>query len=231
MSRALGTEIYDLAWSPDGTFIISGSMDNIARIYNAQTGTGVVVWPFRHLLILYRKHCSPDCRAQPLCPRRCMGSSERIRSDTILGPIGAYIHPQDQGRPIRAAQQDFENGPPISADIVEQPSPSRLCQPSLVRKREHIPWRWVTNSFSSRNSTKPRLADEPAPDIPQPTIIIWLLAIDEAVGVSRSLTSIACGYAWNLSKPTRTRTGVEKREDLCWRRHFLFLFPTAHIRS
>jgi chromatin assembly factor 1 subunit B len=40
MSRALGTEIYDLAWSPDGTFIISGSMDNIARIYNAQTGMG-----------------------------------------------------------------------------------------------------------------------------------------------------------------------------------------------
>lgn len=33
-----GSEIYDLAWSPDGVFIITGSMDNIARIYNAQTG-------------------------------------------------------------------------------------------------------------------------------------------------------------------------------------------------
>ncbi|KAE9965097.1 hypothetical protein BLS_002126 [Venturia inaequalis] len=39
MSRALGTEIYDLAWSPDGVFIISGSMDNTCRIYNAQTGS------------------------------------------------------------------------------------------------------------------------------------------------------------------------------------------------
>ena len=33
-----GAEIYDLSWSPDGVFFITGSMDNIARIYNAQTG-------------------------------------------------------------------------------------------------------------------------------------------------------------------------------------------------
>ncbi|KAL9597579.1 MAG: hypothetical protein Q9179_004226, partial [Wetmoreana sp. 5 TL-2023] len=35
---ASGAEIYDLAWSPDAVFFITGSMDNIARIYNAQTG-------------------------------------------------------------------------------------------------------------------------------------------------------------------------------------------------
>lgn len=39
MCRSSGAEIYDLAWSPDGVFIITGSMDNIARIYNAQTGS------------------------------------------------------------------------------------------------------------------------------------------------------------------------------------------------
>ena len=33
-----GSEIYDLAWSPDGTFFVTGSMDNVARIYNATTG-------------------------------------------------------------------------------------------------------------------------------------------------------------------------------------------------
>ncbi|KAK3216817.1 hypothetical protein GRF29_1g1040559 [Pseudopithomyces chartarum] len=38
MCRSMGSEIYDLAWSPDGQFFITGSMDNIARIYNAQTG-------------------------------------------------------------------------------------------------------------------------------------------------------------------------------------------------
>ncbi|KAI4156016.1 MAG: hypothetical protein LQ340_000579 [Diploschistes diacapsis] len=38
MCRSFGSEIYDLAWSPDAVFFIIGSMDNIARIYNAQTG-------------------------------------------------------------------------------------------------------------------------------------------------------------------------------------------------
>ena len=38
MCRSSGSEIYDLAWSPDGIFFITGSMDNVARIYNAQTG-------------------------------------------------------------------------------------------------------------------------------------------------------------------------------------------------
>jgi chromatin assembly factor 1 subunit B len=38
MYRASQSEVYDLAWSPDGIYFITGSMDNIARIYNAQTG-------------------------------------------------------------------------------------------------------------------------------------------------------------------------------------------------
>ena len=38
MCRSSGSEIYDLAWSPDGSYFIIGSMDNVARIYNATTG-------------------------------------------------------------------------------------------------------------------------------------------------------------------------------------------------
>ncbi|KAI1326945.1 WD40 repeat-like protein [Xylariaceae sp. FL0255] len=38
MFRPTGSEIYDLAWSPDATYFIIGSMDNVARIYNAATG-------------------------------------------------------------------------------------------------------------------------------------------------------------------------------------------------
>lgn len=33
-----GSEIYDLAWSPDAAFFITGSMDNVARIYDAHSG-------------------------------------------------------------------------------------------------------------------------------------------------------------------------------------------------
>ncbi|KAL6862987.1 Chromatin assembly factor 1 subunit [Amphichorda felina] len=39
MCRSSGAEIYDLAWSPDAMHFIIGSMDNIARIYNAVSGT------------------------------------------------------------------------------------------------------------------------------------------------------------------------------------------------
>jgi chromatin assembly factor 1 subunit B len=34
-----GSEIYDLVWSPDGTYILTGSMDNIARIYDSRDGS------------------------------------------------------------------------------------------------------------------------------------------------------------------------------------------------
>lgn len=32
-------EIYDLAWSPDGVFFLTGGMDNTFRIFEAQTGS------------------------------------------------------------------------------------------------------------------------------------------------------------------------------------------------
>jgi chromatin assembly factor 1 subunit B len=60
MCRSIGSEIYDLAWSPDGVFFITGSMDNIARIYNAQTGQ----LHFQHARHSYsnsfRKHRTAD---------------------------------------------------------------------------------------------------------------------------------------------------------------------------
>ena len=51
MCRSSGSEIYDLAWSPDGVFFITGSMDNVARIYNAQTGNAyaILIPPFELL--------------------------------------------------------------------------------------------------------------------------------------------------------------------------------------
>lgn len=38
-----GAEIYDLAWSPDGVYFITGGMDNTARIFNSHTGTHLAV--------------------------------------------------------------------------------------------------------------------------------------------------------------------------------------------
>lgn len=33
-----GAEIYDLAWSPDGRYFITGAMDNTARIFDSHSG-------------------------------------------------------------------------------------------------------------------------------------------------------------------------------------------------
>lgn len=55
MCRSSGAEIYDLAWSPDGVFLITGSMDNIARIYNAQTGTTVLEIYILYMLLMALK--------------------------------------------------------------------------------------------------------------------------------------------------------------------------------
>lgn len=51
MCRSSGSEIYDLAWSPDGVFFITGSMDNIARVYNAQTGAPESLLSTSHIFV------------------------------------------------------------------------------------------------------------------------------------------------------------------------------------
>jgi WD40 repeat protein len=98
-----GSEIYDLAWSPDGMFFITGSMDNVARIYNATNGT----WKQRKALPMttceltrYRYHRSTNSRAQPLRTRRRMGSAERVCRNAVLRQIRSYLHTQDERRPI-----------------------------------------------------------------------------------------------------------------------------------
>lgn len=36
--RGMNSEIYDLAWSPDGEYMITGCMDNTARIFSGHDG-------------------------------------------------------------------------------------------------------------------------------------------------------------------------------------------------
>lgn len=59
-----GSDIYDLAWSPDGVFFITGSMDNVARIYDAQSGKLRADRQVKALTKGYsRANGTPDCRA------------------------------------------------------------------------------------------------------------------------------------------------------------------------
>lgn len=64
MCRSSGSEIYDLAWSPDGVFFITGSMDNVARIYNASNGKiRFARAKMDYSLIMCRQRSAPNCRA------------------------------------------------------------------------------------------------------------------------------------------------------------------------
>ncbi|KAI6247844.1 hypothetical protein HI914_04521 [Erysiphe necator] len=79
-----GSEIYDLAWSPDGVFFITGSMDNIARIYNTQTG---------HLVrqIAEHQHYIQGVAWDPLNEYIATQSSDRsVHIYTLKTQDGAY---------------------------------------------------------------------------------------------------------------------------------------------
>lgn len=88
MCRSSGAEIYDLAWSPDGVFLITGSMDNVARIYNAQTGKfggNANVRPiYLTGSLMSRSNDSPNRGTLALRTRCCLGPFERICCDAVL---------------------------------------------------------------------------------------------------------------------------------------------------
>lgn len=118
-----GSEIYDLAWSPDGMFFITGSMDNVARIYSATNGKSwqSFLRSTQHGLITTRYHRSTDRRAQPLRARRGLGSSERVRCDTVIRQISPYLHSQDERWSIQsvATQQSHQDGPSGSPHLIK----------------------------------------------------------------------------------------------------------------
>jgi WD40 repeat protein len=70
-------QVYDLAWSPTGDYILAGSTDNIARIFSTIDGIKFKIGRFKYLIAaLDRKMCQRASRAYSLCSRRSLGSYE-----------------------------------------------------------------------------------------------------------------------------------------------------------
>jgi hypothetical protein len=194
MCRSNTSEIYDLAWSPDGVFFITGSMDNIARIYNAQTGTAQrSVRLLRPYLLSSRQHRTADCRAQPLCPGRGVGPVERVHRDPVLRPIGTYLHIEEQGRPILACttQQSHQNGSPCSTGILEQSCAARLRRPCFVHGRHR-----VSRALHARHSPVTGIAHYAcSTDIAQPPLVVRLVTLEAAVCVSSTVDASSRSHA------------------------------------
>lgn len=169
MCRSSGAEIYDLAWSPDAVYFIIGSMDNIGRIYNAQTGTFICIFRSDFSLIAFRPVSSTNRGAQSLRSRRSMGSSKRICCNSILRSLGTHILVEDQGRSFHlgsrcnssSGSKPCESGPSFSTDLFSQSSAPRSYL-TLANIHRFGNSNRLTRTVSPWDADNAHLAYEPA---------------------------------------------------------------------
>ncbi|KAI8684761.1 Chromatin assembly factor 1 subunit [Fusarium falciforme] len=183
MCRSSGAEIYDLAWSPDGVHFIIGSMDNIARIYNAQTGTLV-------RQIAEHSHYVQGVTWDPLNEYIATQSSDRsVHIYSLKTKDGQYTLSQDDKTPrlashIKAdlpprrisssspAPPDFGHRSSLavldSAPSVGSPVPSAPGTPTSFALPMNPP---SVVSHSRRSSFSSRRSVSPAPSMPLPAVM------------------------------------------------------------
>ncbi|XP_044719938.1 putative WD repeat-containing protein C26H5.03 [Hirsutella rhossiliensis] len=183
MCRSSGAEIYDLAWSPDAVHFIIGSMDNIARIYNAQTGTLV-------RQIAEHSHYVQGVTWDPSNEYIATQSSDRsVHIYSLKTKDGQYTFNQDD-KPPRLASHIKADLPPrrISSSSPAPPDFGHRTQLSVVDSSTSIgspsasapgtPTSFAVPmnppsvvSHSRRSSFSSRRSASPAPSMPLPAVM------------------------------------------------------------
>ncbi|KAH8179274.1 anaphase-promoting complex subunit 4 WD40 domain-containing protein [Sarocladium implicatum] len=183
MCRSSGAEIYDLAWSPDGNHFIIGSMDNIARIYSAHTGTLV-------RQIAEHSHYVQGVTWDPLNEYIATQSSDRsVHIYSLKTKDGQYTLTQDDKPPKLASHAKVDLPPrrissssPAPPDFghratlsvlepnasVGSPAPSAPGTPTSVALPMNPP---SVVSHSRRSSFSSRRSASPAPSMPLPAVM------------------------------------------------------------
>ncbi|KAH6900284.1 WD40-repeat-containing domain protein [Thelonectria olida] len=183
MCRSSGAEIYDLAWSPDGTHFIIGSMDNIARIYSANTGTLV-------RQIAEHSHYVQGVTWDPLNEYIATQSSDRsVHIYSLKTKDGQYTLSQDDKPPRLAshikvdlpprrisssspAPPDFGHRSQLavldSGTSAGSPVPSAPGTPTSFPLPMNPP---SVVSHSRRSSFSSRRSVSPAPSMPLPAVM------------------------------------------------------------
>ncbi|KID89814.1 WD40/YVTN repeat-like-containing domain protein [Metarhizium guizhouense ARSEF 977] len=183
MCRSSGAEIYDLAWSPDAMHFIIGSMDNIARIYNANSGTLV-------RQIAEHSHYVQGVTWDPLNEYIATQSSDRsVHIYSLKTKDGQYTLSHDDKPPrlashIKAdlpprrisssspAPPDFGHRAQLSmaesATSVGSPIPSAPGTPTSIPLPMNPP---SVVSHSRRSSFSSRRSVSPAPTLPLPAVM------------------------------------------------------------
>ncbi|KAF3073665.1 hypothetical protein CFAM422_003939 [Trichoderma lentiforme] len=182
MCRSSGAEIYDLAWSPDAVYFIIGSMDNIARIYNASSGTLV-------RQIAEHSHYVQGVTWDPLNEYIATQSSDRsVHIYSLRTKDGQYTLSQDDKLPrlashIKAdlpprrisssspAPPEFGHRAQLTVDSstsVGSPAPSAPSTPTSAPLPMNPP---SVISHSRRSSFSSRRSVSPAPSLPLPAVM------------------------------------------------------------
>ncbi|KAK4158805.1 WD40-repeat-containing domain protein [Cladorrhinum sp. PSN259] len=186
MCRSLGTEIYDLAWSPDASYFIIGSMDNVARIYNAANGSLV-------RQIAEHSHYVQGVAWDPLNEYIATQSSDRsVHVYSLRTKDGQYTLSSNDDKPPKIASH-------IRADLPARrisshsPAPPELGYRSVLAAVDSVPGVAVGSpvpsapgtptsialpmnppsviSHSRRSSFSSRRSVSPAPSMPLPAVM------------------------------------------------------------
>ncbi|KAG6030054.1 hypothetical protein E4U41_000214 [Claviceps citrina] len=183
MCRSSGAEIYDLAWSPDAAHFIIGSMDNIARIYNANSGTLV-------RQIAEHSHYVQGVTWDPLNEYIATQSSDRsVHIYSLKTKDGQYTLSHDD-KPPRLASHIKADLPPrrISSNSPAPPDFGHRAQLSMIESATSVgspaasapgtPTSFPLPmnppsvvSHSRRSSFSSRRSASPAPTLPLPAVM------------------------------------------------------------
>ncbi|KAF4552993.1 WD domain-containing protein 23 [Elsinoe fawcettii] len=176
-----GAEIYDLAWSPDGAFFITGSMDNVARIYDT-SGTIVrqvaeahthyvqgVAWdPLNeyiatqssdrsvHIFTLKSKDGQPSLTTHNKITKMEM-PSRRVSSNSPAPP-------EFRGRALASESIDRVIGSPVPS---APGTPQSLALPMNPPPTSHS----RRSSFGSTAAHSIRRSVSPSPSLPLPAVM------------------------------------------------------------
>ncbi|KAI9706646.1 MAG: hypothetical protein M1836_003655 [Candelina mexicana] len=179
MCRSFGSEIYDLAWSPDGMFFITGSMDNVARIHNAHTGQTV-------RQIAEHNHYVQGVAWDPLNEFVATQSSDRsVHIYTLKTKDGQFSLAQHgkiakMDLPVRRpssnspAPPDFSLRSQLSNDLpsmaIASPAPSTPGTPTTLPLPMNPPAMSQSRRSSFGSSPSHRRSASPAPSLPLPAV-------------------------------------------------------------
>lgn len=193
MCRSTGSEIYDLAWSPDGVFFITGSMDNIARVWNASTGSfNSPFWGFLLLIVLSKGQCVRQIAEHnhyvqgvawdPLNEYIATQSSDRsVHIYTLKTKDGQFTLAQhgkvskmdlpsrrvSSGSP---APPDLPLRPGDSSAIMASPAPSTPGTPTSFSLPMNPPTLAASRRSSFGSSPSIRRSTSPSPALPLPAV-------------------------------------------------------------